>query len=307
MQNKHRSLSTSSQKKPYFLIIGAGRVGASLCFHFLQKGLPIISLVEKSEKRLTYLHNEYHWTFLETSIKLEKISKAHCIIISVQDDFTQIIVEQLTKLDVNWKGKYVFHCSGNLPSSILSPLKKLGALTASLHPIYSFSSDPRENNHFDKIWFSVEGENKTEEFVHQYFKSKKNQIIKVNEDQKRAIHLACVFSSNFLVGLTALSYMILEKNQLSETEVLQMLNPLMASTVDHITDQGISKGLTGPVKRGDINTIHTHLDLLKSNYPALLEFYRDLSLILVEHSGLTSQEKKRQKILFSKIKNSDRN
>jgi predicted short-subunit dehydrogenase-like oxidoreductase (DUF2520 family) len=307
MQNKHRSLSISSQKKPHFFVIGAGRVGASLCFQILQKGFPIISLVEKSEKRLTYLHNEYHWTFLDTSVKLEKISKAHCIIISVQDDFTQIIVEQLAKLDVNWEGKHVFHCSGILPSSILSPLKKLGALTASLHPIYSFSLDPRENNHFDKVWFSVEGENKTKDFVYQYFKSRKNQIIKVNEDQKRAIHLACVFSANFLVGLTALSCQILQKNRLSEIEVLGMLNPLMASTVDHITDQGISKGLTGPVKRGDIKTIHAHLNLLKSNYPALLELYRDISLILVEQSGLTSQEKKRLKILFSKIKNSDKN
>lgn len=307
MQNKHLSLSISSQKKPHLLIIGAGRVGASLCFQFIQKGLPIISLVEKSEKRLSYLRNEYHWTFLETSVKLEKISKANCIIISVQDDFTQIIVEQLAKLDINWGGKHVFHCSGILPSSILSPLKKLGALTASLHPIYSFSLDPRENNHFDKVWFSIEGENKTDDFVYQFFKSKNNQILKVNEDQKRTIHLACVFSANFLVGLTALSYKILQKNHFSETEVLRMLNPLMASTVDHITDQGISKGLTGPVKRGDIKTIHAHLNLLKSNYPALVEIYREISLILIEQSGLTSQEKKRLKILFSKIKNSNKN
>jgi predicted short-subunit dehydrogenase-like oxidoreductase (DUF2520 family) len=303
MQSRHRSLSISSQNKPHFFVIGAGRVGATLCLQFSRKEFPIISLVEKSKKRFSYLQNNYHWAFLDSSIKPIKISKAHCIIISVQDDVIKIIAEQLAKLDVDWAEKFVFHCSGTLPASVLSPLKKLGAHTASLHPIYSFSLEPRENSHFDKVCFSIEGENKTEEFVFQYFKSEKNQIIKVNEDQKRAIHLACVFSANFLVGLITLSHKILKKNHLSEKEVLRMLNPLITSTVDHITDHGISKGLTGPVKRGDIHTIHRQIDQLKSDYPALLELYRDISLILVEQSGLTPLEKKKLTNLFANIKN----
>ena len=117
------------------------------------------------------------------------------------------------------------------------------------------------------------------------------QVIRVDEYEKRVIHLACVFYANFFTALAKISTSILNKTNIPENKGLKILQPLIESTSYHILTQGISKGLTGPIKRGDIDTIKSHLDLLKVEFPEYLPIYKKLSQILMEYCILEEKQR----------------
>ncbi len=277
--------------KPKFYIIGAGRVGATLTFQLVQKGFSVISVVEKDRSRIDYLKKEFKWSFLKSSITPAMINNSNVIILTVQDSQIKKITKRLAKYKINWEGRIILHFSGTYPSSSLLPLKNLGALTASLHPIYSFSLNPCENRKIEEIWFSLEGEFITSDHIKNIFQPINMQVIRVDEHEKRVIHLACVFYANFFTALAKISTSILNKTNIPENKGLKILQPLIESTSYHILTQGISKGLTGPIKRGDIDTIKSHLDLLKVEFPEYLPIYKKLSQILMEYCILEEKQR----------------
>ncbi len=277
--------------KPKFYIIGAGRVGATLTLQLIQKGFSVISVVEQDSSRVDYLKKEFKWSFLKSSVEPAILRNSNVILLTVQDNQIKKITEQLAKYKINWEGRTVIHFSGTFPSSSLLPLKNLGALTASLHPIYSFSLNPCENRKIEEIWFSLEGEFITLDHIKNIFQTTKMQVISVNEHEKQVIHLACVFYANFFTALARISTGILNKTNIPENKGLEILQPLIESTSHHIRTQGISKGLTGPIKRGDIDTIKSHLALLKVEFPKYLPIYKKLSQILMEYCILDEKHR----------------
>jgi predicted short-subunit dehydrogenase-like oxidoreductase (DUF2520 family) len=278
---------------PVFYIIGGGRVGAGLAHLFIQQNFAVDCIIEKNKTRFDYLKNHMKWDFVSLDHLYEKMEKSNIILITVQDDYISDVAEQLSRININLKDKVVAHCSGIHSSQSLKPVKMLGALTASLHPIYSFSSDPIENNGLDKVYFDTEGDEEALEVFKIIFKNSANRIIKVNAENKIALHLACVFYSNFYVALVSSSYKIVENVFSINENVSQIFYPLLKATVRHVMEKGIQEGLTGPIKRGDEKTIQIHLKYLFNKYPDLLKVYTQLSQELVSISGLNNNRKKR--------------
>ena len=63
-----------------------------------------------------------------------------------------------------------------------------------------------------------------------------------------------------------------------DVEGLRVLAPLVRTTADNLLALGPERALTGPVARGDVNTVRAHLELLRRYPPRLREAYRSLSL-----------------------------
>jgi predicted short-subunit dehydrogenase-like oxidoreductase (DUF2520 family) len=63
---------------------------------------------------------------------------------------------------------------------------------------------------------------------------------------------------------------------------------LLDGSVRNIEERGLPDALTGPLARGDVRTITTHLRVLEQFDPALNDLYRQLALqtlALVESRG----------------------
>ena len=290
-----------SQRKFSFYIIGGGRAGAFLTNFLLERGHLITSLVERNPSRYQFLKNELGWSFIEKKLDRTKMSSADILLLTVQDDQITRLAQNLSAMDLSWDNKICLHCSGILPSSILLPLKERGAKVASVHPIYSFSSDPHKNKYFDKAGISLEGDKNALDLIEKIFLTKLNKIFRVSEQGKKLIHLASVFYANFYVALASQCIQILEPLGWQEKQIFEVLNPLLLSSIEQVTEVGYREGLTGPVKRGDIETLKNHLAFLKKNYPALVNNYIVMSDQLLKISEIPDTEHSRISALFKKF------
>lgn len=291
----------SSQLLPNLFFLGGGRTGAALAFYFLRKGIPVVSVVEKNPERLSFLKTEFHWKFLDSQIDLQKLSSADIIFLTVRDDHLSEIAGDLSRVEISWRNKLVLHCSGALSALVLSPLQEVGADIGGFHPIYSFSIDPRDNRLLDKVWFNIEGSTDVLRKIEEKFSFLKDRLIHIQQEQKQAFHLACVFYSNFYVALAQIICELQKDGALPSKDLFHILYPLLQSAIDQVLKHGPAGALTGPVKRGDRKTILAHIKYLQEHHPDLLPIYLMLSLRLLSLSHLSSKDQDEFTKLFQEI------
>ncbi|GAB4338619.1 MAG: Rossmann-like and DUF2520 domain-containing protein [Calditrichia bacterium] len=281
--------------KPSFFIIGAGRTGASVAFYLTRQGYKINALVERNPQRIDYLMEQFNWSFLLNKIDSQVLKESRIILVTVRDDHLNDMAQELSKINIPWRNKIVVHMSGALPSDVLQPLREKGAHVASVHPVYSFASDPRDNHRMTNIWFNIEGDEPALQLFEKLFAHTENRIFRVDSQQKQAMHIAAVIYANFYVSLAKMSRDLLQDILPAEEDLFLLLNPLLTSSIEQVTRRGIVEGLTGPVTRGDAQTIQNHLDYLREHAPHLVEPYVVLTRQLLPLSGLKNHEKENLK------------
>lgn len=277
--------------KSSILIIGGGRAGSSLTYHFLKNKIRIISLVEKDSRRIKFLKDELHWKFIKRRTDPNHLREAKIILLAVNDDQIGNLAKRLANIPDVWDKKTVLHLSGALPSTLLHPLKSKGANTGSLHPIFSFAADPRENPDFQNSWFTLEGGQINPRDLETKLAIKKDRIIPINSEQKQAVHLASVFYANFFIALADMGLEILDDSKALSSHKLPFFKPLILSTIENLTKLGPADALTGPLSRGDFDTLKHHLEYLEKNHPGLKEAYQLLGKRLAMLSNLSKKEK----------------
>lgn len=266
------------------LIIGCGRLGSAL-YRMLkeQDGLQVkvydTAGFKKQDK--TYLPEKDFHSVLNRNI----IGKAEILIISVPDDHISGAAHTLLPFDLD--GKIILHTSGLHSSEILHFLEEKGALTASLHPVQTFSSRFSNTDIWKNIWCTFEGSERASSILEILCSTAGAHFLRVNALQKKALHTAAVFSANYLAALFAAAENILTKTELDK----QLLLPLIRQMQDNFEQNPAHKILSGPLQRGDSETIKTHLAFLSENgFKSEEELYRDLAEYLLSDSGFNIPE-----------------
>lgn len=275
-------------------IIGAGRLGTALGAALSKKGFRLKALSCRTLRSA----EESRKVIGEGKASVDNIQTARAgdiVFLCLPDEEISKVVKKLDGANIRWAEKYVFHCSGLLPSKILDPLKTKGASTASLHPIQSFADKRTPPEHFENIYFGVEGGKKA------LIKSRKiitelgGRSFIIKAENKALYHMACSIASNFLVVLLEMASSLLHQVGLQEEKAFQILLPLAEGTLHNVKEFDIQSSLTGPVMRGDRESIERHLEAL-SKSPLYRETYTQLALHALE------MVKKEKKLSTQKIK-----
>ncbi len=256
-------------------LIGAGKVGTSLGKALSEAGYTIKSLscatlTEAEESRRIIGHGEPSINNIHTA------QNGEILFITVPDDRITNIVRELESSDIFWQEKTVFHCSGLLPSEVLKPLRTKGASTASLHPIQSFSFKHATPSIFQNIYFGLEGEEQAVTTGQKIVRDLGGRSIQIQPDDKPIFHAAFSITSNFFVVLLDSAVTLLKSSGLNEKKAVQILRPLLDSTLRNIEESSIRSALTGPIIRGDGQTVKAHLGVLKK-FPGVESVYRQLA------------------------------
>lgn len=178
-------------------------------------------------------------------------------------------------------GKIFVHCSGSSPSSILDELKEKGVHIACFHPLQAVS---KETKSFKDIYFDLEGDEEALAQLEELAKSLGAKSFRVSSKEKELLHVSAVIASNYLVTLADLALRISESTAISQRDLLNAFLPLMSSSIKNLGELSPSDALTGPISRGDTQTVQKHIKLLKDK-PELLEIYKKLGLLTLELIG----------------------
>lgn len=270
-------------------IVGCGNLGATLGSAWRQRAILHINAIhnrsyENSLKALSYLGMDRvsEGDNGDVNVKpriiarhLSEFVSADLWLIACPDDQIADVAGQLAERPLDWGSSVVFHCSGALSSSELAPLSKKGAATASVHPAFSFSNPKTDAHKLKGAVCTAEGSEFALSTLQPIFEGIGFHWTAISAEQKSLYHAGTVIGCNYLVALMNASLKCLVSSGLTEASARQLLTPLASQTLDNAMNQAPEDALTGPIRRGDINTINQHLRAL-DHLPDIQSLYRAL-------------------------------
>lgn len=244
-------------------IIGTGNMAENLIRGFQTATIQISGILGRNLSRVQELSEQYKIPYLRDYTELPHDS---LIVLAVKDDAIKEVSQKLGK------DYQVVHTSGSVSMDQIQAEKR-----GVFYPLQTMTADRKID--FFQVPILLESNAQDLKLDLQILATQmSNKVREVDSEKRKKIHLAAVILNNFVTELVKLSgdYM----KQIDTDPAL--LNPLLEETVSKIKDLGSEKALTGPAKRGDLNTVESHLEMLNGD---LKEVYRLLSNIILKENG----------------------
>ena len=170
------------------------------------------------------------------------------------------------------------HLSGALPLGALAPLRATHPI-GSFHPLQSFP-EPRAPASLRGIVLGVDASSpQLLRRLGTLARAVGARPKHVGDSERALYHVAAVFASNYVDVLLGEGVRLLEAAGWSEQEASAGLLALTEGTLASVRKRGVVAALTGPVRRGDVNTVGRHLASLSGR---AADLYRMLGLIALE-------------------------
>jgi predicted short-subunit dehydrogenase-like oxidoreductase (DUF2520 family) len=202
------------------------------------------------------------------------------VFLSVPDDAVSIMAGSLAHAGGRIPGTVAFvHLSGALQLSALQPLRARHAI-GSFHPLQSFP-EPRTPSSLNGIVVAVDASTASlRRRLAGLARALGAKPKHVDDSQRALYHAAAVFASNYVDVVLAKAVELLREAGWSEREAVHGLAPLAEGVLANLRVRGPVAALTGPVRRGDVNTVERHLAALHE--APVADLYRMLALIALE-------------------------
>lgn len=257
-------------------IIGGGRLGTTLGKALARRGYSLLAVGDRTPA-LAAQARQAIGRGRAAPTPAQAARHADVLFLCVPDDALAAAARSLSRSDLKWRGKTVFHCSGLLTSRVLAPLRRQGASVGSFHPVQAFPKKGMRPSVFRGIFIGLEGDRTARTQGRRIALSLGACAFSIRPSEKPLYHTACSLASNHIVILFHLAAGLLSKTGLSARRAEEVLWPLLQGTLQNVNVFGSATALTGPLVRGDAATLARHLGALK-NSPALSRVYKLLSL-----------------------------
>jgi predicted short-subunit dehydrogenase-like oxidoreductase (DUF2520 family) len=249
-------------------IVGAGKVGAVLGAALSAAGHDVVAaagLSTASAERAARLLPGV--PLLHTD---EVVAASDLVVLAVPDDTLTGLVAGLAETGVWRPGQLTFHTSGAHGLAVLAPAEQAGVLPLALHPAMTFSGTPEDADRLVGAPFGVTSRDGHRAVAETLVLEMGGEPFFVAEDDRRLYHAALVTGANHLVTLVAEAADLLRAAGVGDPA--RVLAPHLTAALDNGLRRG-DRGLTGPVSRGDVGTVHDHLATLTERAPDSVAAY----------------------------------
>lgn len=255
-------------------IIGTGNVGYHLSKAFLRAGLEVVQVVAHSERSAERFSRDVPGPVITVAPSL--LADADVYILAVNDDRIDEAAEAL-----NINGRLVVHTSGSVPMEVLQgKSSRIGVLYPLQTLLYGHDID------FHEVPVCVEAARSADARALECLAVRiSGNVLRVNSEKRRMLHLAAVFASNFTYHMYTIAADILKRSGLDP----DLLHPLITETVRKSLKHEPGTAQTGPASRQDLKIIEHHLTLLEDD-KLFVEIYRLLTDSIIRHSKDKSDE-----------------
>ena len=264
-----------ASRLPKISIIGAGTVGSTLATALFDKGYPIVSVISRTGATAIRLGHSVKCKKISTQIS-DIASNTDIVFITVSDSAIEKVAIDLAKTKtLKFKKLFAAHSSGVHSVDVLEPIRKKGALVGSIHPIQTFPSSlkiSRLQTKLRSIYYGIEGNTESIKKAEEIIENLGGHSIIITKNLKPLYHVACVFASNYM---TMFLNTISELSRTLELKAswAEVFGPLMMTTMENVIQSSAAASLTGPIVRGDFETIDLHLQTLAEYAPHFLPIY----------------------------------
>lgn len=249
-------------------VVGAGRVGAVLGTALARAGHCVIAasaVSEASRRRADVLLPGVPLLPVD-----EVVGRADLVLLAVPDDVLAGLVTGLASAHAFRRGTLVVHVSGRYGIGVLRPAQQAGALPLALHPVMTFSGSPEDLARVPGCVFGVTAPEGMRPVAEALVLEMGAEPAYVAEEARALYHAALAHGANHLVTLVNETADLLRRAGIDAPA--RMLGPLLGAALDNALRRG-DAALTGPVSRGDADTVGVHLRALGAASPASVAAY----------------------------------
>lgn len=255
------------------LIIGAGQVGRGLFRAFRASGMDVLGLHGRRASAYTTSNGS-----LPSSV-----ADANAIVVAVRDDQIDDVLGQL--IDARGagtrsrlaSGTVIVHTSGGAEPELIPRLAEIGLSGGTFHPLIPFANPERAPELLRHGWIGIDGDDQARATSRRIAGHIGARTLEIPPGGKGTYHAAAVMSSNFPVVLASIAADLLTSLGIPERSAQQAVHGLMEGAVTNLGDIPPEEALTGPVVRGEIDTVMRHLAALRGEAEAKA-VYKRLSL-----------------------------
>jgi predicted short-subunit dehydrogenase-like oxidoreductase (DUF2520 family) len=254
-------------------VIGAGRVGAVLGAALAAAGHRVVAASGVSgtaKARIARLLPD------TANLPADEVARAatDLLIVSVPDDALAAVVAGLAGTGAIRPGQVVAHTSGAHGLAVLAPATARGARPLALHPAMTFTGRREDLRRLAGASFGVTAPDDLRPFATRLVGELGASVEWVAEDDRPLYHAALAHGANHLVTLVNEALDRLRDAGVAHPE--KLLGPLLEAALHNTLQMG-DAALTGPVSRGDAETVARHLDRLAAIAPESVPPYLALA------------------------------
>ena len=260
--------------------IGAGKVGTAMGIFFKQNNLTLSGYLSRRE---TSSQGAAKATDAAVFFDLPSlVSASDVIFITTGDDQISTVINQLIQTACLTGHHTLVHTSGALSTDLFDSILASGGGVCSLHPIMSFADPITASLNLKQTVFTLEGNDKGLADAQRILKLTDNRYFVIDKHNKVLYHAAACILSNYLVTLIDSGFELLKSTGIANDEITRAFMPLITATLGNIEKSGTVNALTGPLVRGDENTIGKHIEAIKTQTPEFLALYQTMGLATID-------------------------
>jgi predicted short-subunit dehydrogenase-like oxidoreductase (DUF2520 family) len=282
-------------RRPRITIVGAGNLGTALAMCLHRAGYVIDQVVFRnsgaSRRRAAALAKR-------VGARAGDVARAtidsDVVWLCVPDDAVAKVARSLAQ-NADWRGRVALHSSGALASDEMVALRRRGALAASVHPMMTFVAGSRQAGlsrtgllhtgaqpSLAGVPFAIEGDAPAVRASRAIVKELGGKAYTIRRQDKVAYHAWGTFASPLLTALLATTEHVAAAAGLNRREAKRRMLPILQQTLANYAALDAAGAFSGPIVRGDVETIRRHLRVLRK-VPEAGEVYAALAKAAVRY------------------------
>lgn len=217
-------------------------------------------------------------------------SLADHVLIAVSDAAIAAVADELARNGMS--GGVALHTSGARGPQLLEPLAARGVSCGVIHPLQTIPEPALGVAALRGSTFGISGDDAAIEWARQLVEAAAGTPLRIRADAFGSYHAGAVMAGNAVIAAIDAAVVLLAAAGVEKRAALQAIRPLCLTSAQNALDIGPEAALTGPVQRGDADTVRAHVEALAGCPPYVADLYRASGHALVDiarRGGLAEQ------------------
>jgi predicted short-subunit dehydrogenase-like oxidoreductase (DUF2520 family) len=252
-------------------IAGSGAVAQALGRLLCDVGLPVVAVASRSSANARRAA-EFMGSGVQPVAVQELPRCAHRVIVATADEGITATARVLSAAGFV-KGMALHTCGSRGPEA-LAPLREAGVECGVLHPLQTIPTPEQGSESLRGIAFALAGDAGATRWGAEIIAALGGRELRINPEDMAVYHAGAVLASNVLVAVVDAALRTMARAGVARGEALAAIAPLCRTSLENALRLGPEAALTGPVARGDSETVRAHVSALSSGASDVADLYR---------------------------------
>ena len=270
---------TESPPRLDVAVVGTGKAGSVLGAALKRAGHNVVACTAVSD--ISRLRAESLLPGVPITSVAEAVKDCDLVLLTVPDDVLPELVAGLATTGAVGPGTFVVHAAGRHGVEVLNALTQAGCLPLALHPVMTFTGTSIDLNRLSGCPFGVTAPEILRPVAEALVVEMGGEPIWVPENKRALYHAALAFGANNVMTLVNETSSLLKIAGIENPE--RLMTPLFSAALDNALRNG-DTAVTGPIVRGDVETVRRHIVELEKASSHTVDAYKSMGRLTAQRA-----------------------